>query len=123
MTADGHIVEGVLSGGEVHDIKLAPELMQDVYGVRVLADRGYDSQAFREFLRGQNCTPVIPSRGNRKEEIVYDKELYKQRGLIERIFGKIKENGRLAVRKEKSDRHFLSMIALACVRMIIKLIS
>jgi hypothetical protein len=25
----------------------------------------------------------------RKEEIVYDKEVYKKRGLIERIFGKL----------------------------------
>jgi len=74
-------------------------------------------------LESHNCTPVIPGRKSRKKQIIYDKELYKKRGLIERIFGKIKENSRLAVRKEKSDRNFLSMIALALVKIAIKIIS
>jgi transposase len=39
-------------------------------------------------------------------EIVYDREKYKNRSLIERIFGKIKENRRLTVRYEKSDINF-----------------
>jgi hypothetical protein len=38
---------------------------------------------------------TFPGRKNRKEEIVYDQEEYKKRGLIERIFGKLKENHRL----------------------------
>jgi hypothetical protein len=48
-------------------------------------------------LEGNNNLPVIPGRRNRKEQIEYDKEKYKKRGLIERIFGKLKENRRLAV--------------------------
>jgi hypothetical protein len=60
-----------------------------------MADRGYDSDKFRRELEGNNNVPVIPGRRNRKEEIVYDQGKYKKRGLIERIFGKMKENRRL----------------------------
>ncbi|MDR1129161.1 MAG: transposase [Treponema sp.] len=44
----------------------------------------------------------------------YGKEKYKKRGLIERIFGKLKENRRLAVRYEKSDINFLGFIIRVC---------
>jgi transposase len=64
----------------------------------MIADRGYDSNEYRRALEGNNNEAVIPGLRNRKEEIEYDKEKYKKRGLIERIFGKIKENRRLTVR-------------------------
>ncbi|UCM86358.1 MAG: transposase [Rickettsia endosymbiont of Culicoides impunctatus] len=44
-------------------------------------------------------------------------EKYKLRGAIERFFGKIKENRRLAVRYEKDDLSFLSFIALAAIKL------
>jgi len=49
--------------------------------------------------------------------MVYDREKYKLRGAIERFFGKIKENRRLAVRYEKDDLSFLSFIALAAIKL------
>jgi len=63
--------------------------------------------------------PVIPGRKNRKIKIEYDKVVYKKRGAIERLFGKIKENRRLAVRYDKSDIAFLSFIAIALIKLII----
>jgi hypothetical protein len=40
----------------------------------------------------------------------------KKRGLIERVFGKLKENRRLAVRYEKSDINFLGFIFIAFLK-------
>jgi hypothetical protein len=74
-----------------------PGLTADAIGCPVIRGRGHDSNEFRQYLRGNNNTPVIPGRKNRKEAIVYDGEEYKRRGVIERIVGKIKENRRLAV--------------------------
>ena len=62
---------------------------------------------------------MIPGRRNRKEAIVYDREKYKKRGLIERIFGKIKENRRLTVRYEKSDINFLGVILVAFIKIFL----
>ena len=49
---------------------------------------GYDSDPFRDVLRSQNNTPVIPGRKNRKIKIEYDKLIYKLRKRIEQFFGK-----------------------------------
>jgi transposase len=116
ITADGHIVEGFLTAGNVSDITVANRLFRDVYGCYVAEDMGYDSDAHRDFLRSQNNVPVIPGRRNRKVKIIYDKAIYKLRGRIERFFGKLKENKRLAMRYDKDDMTFLSFIALASIK-------
>jgi transposase len=110
ITSGGHLVEGFLTGGQINDVTVASELSRDIVGCAVIADRGYDSNEFRRELAGNNNEPVIPGRKNRKEVIVYDKEKYKKRGLIERLLGKVKENRRLVVRYEKSDITFLGFI-------------
>lgn len=121
LTAEGHIVEGMLTGGNISDITVANEIMSDVFGCYVVEDRGYDSDAHRDFLRSQNNVPVIPGRKNRKVKIIYDKAIYRLRGSIERYFGKLKENKRLCLRFEKEDRSFLSFIAIAAIKIFFKL--
>jgi transposase len=119
ISSGGQVVEGFLSGGNVNDIQAAPELVREVVGCAVMADRGYDSDGFRRILKGNNNEPVIPGRKNRKEEIGYDKEKYRKRSFIERIFGKIKENRRLTVRYEKSDINFLGFILVAFLKILL----
>jgi transposase len=112
----GQVMAGVLSAGNEHDATKAEELTKDIYDCYVIEDKGYDSDANRKKLEAQNNIPVIPGRKNRKIKIEYDKELYKKRNLIERVFGKIKENRRLAVRFEKSDMIFLAFITIAFLK-------
>lgn len=122
ITADGHLVEGFLTAGNVCDITVANELTKNVVGCDVLEDMGYDSDEHRCYLRSNNNTPVIPGRKNRKIPIIYDKSLYKLRRRIEIFFGKLKENKRLAMRYDKSDQSFFSFIALAAVKIFLGLI-
>jgi len=121
LTADGHIVEALLTGGNTADISVANELMADVVGCHVVEDMGYDSDAHRDFLRSQNNVPVIPGRKNRKVAIVYDKVVYALRQRIERYFGKLKENKRMATRYDKHDTAFLGFIALAAIKILLNL--
>ena len=100
-------MEGFLSGGNVNEVVAAPALVEEVIGCYVPADRGYDSDDFRRELEANNNIPVIPGRKNRREPVEYDRERYKKRSYIERLFGKIKVNLRLAVRYEKSDLEFI----------------
>jgi transposase len=118
LSAEGHLVEAMLTGGNTSDITVADDMMSDVVGCYVVEDRGYDSDAHRNFLRSQNNVPVIPGRKNRKVEIVYDKVMYKLRGGIERYFGKLKENKRLCLRFDKEDKAFLSFIAIAAIKIL-----
>ena len=113
---DGHVVDVFLTGGNKADISMAYEITEEIFGCYVLEDKGYDSDKHRISLRDKGNIPVIPGRRNRKEPIIYDEKLYKKRMSIERLFGKIKENRRLAMRFDKSDSVFLAFIALACIK-------
>ena len=53
----------------------------------LIADKGYDSDRFREALVERGIAPCIPGRANRRKPAAYDAELYKRRNLIERMFG------------------------------------
>lgn len=121
MTAEGHVVEGMLTGGQVHDITVADDLLEDVVACYVVEDMGYDSDAHRASLRANNNVPVIPGRKNRKLPVPYDKTLYRWRKNIEIFFGKIKENKRTAMRFDKLDETFLSFIALAALKTLTKI--
>jgi len=116
MSAQGHVIEALLTPGNVSDITVAPDLTEDIVGFYVAADAGYDSDPYRETLRGNNNIPVIPGRKNRIIPIEYDQAVYKLRKRIEQRFGQIKENRRLTVRYEKSDVAFLAFIAIALIK-------
>ena len=119
ISAEGHVIEGFLTAGNVSDITVAENLIADVFCCHVVLDMGYDSDPFRDVLRSQNNTPVIPGRKNRKIKIEYDKLIYKLRSRIEQFFGKLKENKRLAMRYEKSDTVFLAFFAVAIIKKLI----
>jgi transposase len=116
ISAQGHVIEGFLTPGNTSDITVAKELTAEIVGCYVAADAGYDSDPYREILRGNNNIPVIPGRKNRTEPVVYDKKIYRLRGRIEKTFGAIKEHRRLTVRYEKSDILFLAFIAMALIK-------
>ncbi|MGH8324616.1 MAG: transposase, partial [Steroidobacteraceae bacterium] len=112
-------VEGLLTGGNVHDVTIADTLFEDVVGCYVVEDMGYDSDPHRRELAANNNIPVIPGRKNRKIPIEYDKKIYKLRKRIEMFFGKIKENKRVTMRFEKLDETFLGFVALASLKIIL----
>jgi transposase len=113
ITAEEHVVEGLLTGGNVADITVADALTADVVGCYVVEDMGYDCDRHRRELEANNNIPVVPGRKNRKGVVDYDKTVYKLRKRIEMFFGKLKENRRLAVRYDKLDATFLGFIAIA----------
>ena len=62
----------------------------------LIADKGYDSDAFREALTLRGITPCIPPRAKRRTPASYCKTLYKQRLPVENMFAKLKDWRRLA---------------------------
>ena len=106
----------MLTPGNVSDISVAPILLACVSGIRhVLADKGYDCDAFRNYLRKAKIIPVIPGRNNRKRQVHYDKARYRERHLIENSNCRIKDFRRVATRYDKLAINFLSAVALATI--------
>ncbi|MBD0391041.1 transposase, partial [Wolbachia endosymbiont of Pentalonia nigronervosa] len=59
-------------------------------------------------------------RSNRKTPREYDKELYKERNLIERMFNKLKNFRRVATRYDKLAISFLSFVHIASIYLWLK---
>ena len=93
---------------------MAPELLRLAGPIRrLLADKAYDTNKLRRLLAEHGVEAVIPSIARRKPLIPYDPVLYRQRNLIERMFGRLKDFRRIATGYDKLARNFLAGIALA----------
>ena len=90
---------------------------------KVVGDKGYDTSYVRAHIREHGAEPVIPPRriwtlpgSDLLPEQCYDTKTYQKRHVIERLFGRLKENKRLATRFDKLDITFLSFIALGLMK-------
>ena len=110
----GNPLRFILTGGQQHDITQAEGLIDGYKGEYVLADKGYDSQGFRQHILEHGMTPVIPPRSNRKQPCDYDAHLYRERHLVEcfinKIKNKIKHYRRIFSRFEKLDTRYLGFL-------------
>ena len=83
----------------------------------MLADKGYDSDDVRASLLLKGILPVIPPKANRKQAINCDYRAYKDRNRVERMFGKLKQQRRIATRYDKTVLSFESFLNLAATRL------
>ncbi len=81
----------------------------------LLADKGYDADAIREELAKASVEAVIPAKSNRCIPIPHDREKYRWRNLVERLFNKLKNFRRVATRYDKTAESYLGFVALASV--------
>ena len=86
----------------------------------VLADKGYDADYVIEAIEGIGAIAVIPPKSNRKTPREYDKEIYKERNLIERLFNKLKNFRRVATRYDKTALSFMSFLNIAAIYLWLK---
>jgi transposase len=101
----------VLTPGNTADCVMAEACVSLIPGVtKLLADKGYDTNAFRAFLKDNDIKAVIPGKSNRKKRIRHDKEAYKGRNVVERCFCRLKDFRRIATRYDKLARNFFSAI-------------
>ena len=103
----------ILTPGQSGDVKSGPALIEGMKAKGVIADKGYDSNAFRELISTSGMEAVIPSNRSRKILIPHDKDLYRTRNRIERCFNKLKHFRRIATRFDRVDAHFMSFLHLA----------
>ncbi|MEJ5020981.1 IS5 family transposase [Ochrobactrum vermis] len=113
-----------LTVGETADCKAYDTLISlpEQAPQALLADKGYDADAIRNDLASRNIEPVIPGRANRRVKIEYDRTLYKQRNLIERMFGRLKINRAIATRYDQLAESFISMVHIATPRYWLKFV-
>ena len=110
----------ILTGGQVADCKQALALLDGLTAEAVLADKGYDADYIVETVGNIGATVVIPPKSNRRIQREYDKNLYKERNIVERMFNKLKHFRRIATRYEKTATSFMAFLNLAAIWLWLK---
>ncbi|MFB8831245.1 IS5 family transposase [Azotobacter sp. CWF10] len=105
----------IVTEGQAADISQAIPLMAGIATSALLADKGYDANPLLAWLKERQIQAVIPARRNRIEQRSCDWHLYKERHVIECLFGKLKHYRRITTRYEKRASHFKGMLAFAAV--------
>ena len=78
-------------------------------------DRAYEDNETRHVAETLGFTPVVPPRQTRREPWAYDRQLYKRRNEVERLFRRLKGFRRIFTRFEKLDVLFLGFIVFALI--------
>ena len=81
----------------------------------LIMDRAYEDNATRQLALDLGFAPVVPPKSNRTDPWEYNKELYKRRNEVERLFRRLKGFRRIFSRFEKLDVIFLGFIVFALI--------
>lgn len=113
----GNLVRFELLPGNRYDtIGVAP-LIDGISFDAMIADKAFDSNWIIDEMNERGAKIIISQRPQRNTPLNIDLEMYKWRHLIENFFAKLKEFKAIALRCEKTDRNFASMI-YACAAVI-----
>ena len=82
---------------------------------RLIADKAYDAESFRNWLKDHRIKAVIPSTASRRIPYPIDRKAYRRRNVIERLFCKLKNWRRIATRYDRLARNYIAAIAFVAV--------
>ncbi len=110
----------IVAPGQRNDITQAEALLEGFEADYVLADKGYDGKTAVDAVKKAGAIPVISSRKYSKQPRHIDAQLYKERNIIERFFGYLKQFRRVATRYDKHIQNYLGFVKIAAIAVWIK---
>ena len=108
----GNLVRFVLLPGHRFDTVGVAPLIQNLEFGALLGDRAFDSNAIIADLDRRGAKVFISQHPRRTRPRQIDVEIYRWRHLIENFFCKFKRFKRVAMRSEKTDLSFATIIHL-----------
>jgi transposase len=83
---------------------------------RLIADKAYDAQSLRDWLKSRRVIATIPATVIRTVPYKHSRIAYRRRNRVERVFGHLKNWRRVATRYDRLACNYLAAVALAaCV--------
>ena len=106
----------LLSPGNINDMTMAKAVI-DAAGpfTRLIADKGYDTNAIRTLIATRGAEAVIPPTAQRRTPVAYDRKAYRARNLVERLWCRLKDWRRVATRYDKLAANYLSSALIAAI--------
>lgn len=92
----------------------------------IAGDKGYRANWIDEMFLEMGITPVIPSKTNEDRDargIEFDTERYRDRNIVERLIGWLKECRCVFARFEKTAINFCGMIKMAFIQRYLKILA
>ena len=124
--SESQVLGVILSGGQEGDAPVGEEMLGEVLARKEIkavgADRAYDSDTIRAMIAAAGKEAVIPPRSNRTKPPAYDKQKYKGRNKVERLFNRLKGYRGVATRYDKLAAMFLGGTLAALLAVSLKCI-
>lgn len=134
---NGHPLSFALTAGQSHETTVLLDVLQkadtelhDLDGnpvawpLSLAGDMAYRGEWIDELLMGLGIRPVVPSKSNeiRGSRLVeFNRPEYRDRNIIERLIGWLKECRRIFSRYEKTAINYAGMIKMAFIQRYLKL--
>jgi len=117
--AEGLPIAVVITPGQEHDLNAYPALMEEIDDdpEQLLGDKGYDSDAVRQDAAERGTLALIPTKRNRKVQLIVDRAIYALRNRIERMINRLKNSRRIATRYDKLIESFSAFVLLSAIRL------
>jgi len=123
----GKPITFLLTPGQQHELSVAEQLMEQgavrcrkkgrprLHPKRVAGDKGYSSRKYRQYLRQHGMRITIPRKKNEHRTGPFDRQVYRQRNQVERIFNRLKQFRRIATRYDKRGTSYAAMVTIAMI--------
>lgn len=118
------VLDDVLIGADRQLIDAAGEAV--AWPVALAGDKGYRADWIDAYLLALGIAPVIPSKANEHRDTratTFDREAYRDRNIVERLIGWLKEYRRIFSRFEKTAKNYGGMIKMAFIQRYLRLIA
>lgn len=133
---EGHPLHFHLTPGQAHESVVFDTLLEqadasllDAQGepiawpLALAGDKGYRAEWIDEYLLELDILPVIPCKESDNQEtrlIEFDRHAYRQRNIVERLIGWLKESRRIFSRFEKTAKNFGGMLKMAFIQQYLR---
>jgi transposase len=108
-----------LSPGQAHDAPEGRKLLELIgeitFSVFLLMDRAYEGNATQALAETLGYHPVVPPKISRIDPWEYDREMYRRRNEVERLFRRLKGFRRVFTRFDKLDVMYLAFVHFAFI--------
>lgn len=128
----GHPLHFELTAGQAHEASAFDAVMAGAdaalidadgepiaWPVALAGDKGYRAAWIDDYLLELDITPVIPSKAGQERDarpVAFDRDAYRDRNIVERLIGWLKECRRVFSRFEKTAKNFAGMVRLAFIQ-------
>ncbi|VAW11223.1 hypothetical protein MNBD_BACTEROID03-2552 [hydrothermal vent metagenome] len=113
-----------ITGGGVADIKAGLSLIGETEfagaNTWIAMDKGYSAYITLETCEKKGLIAVVPPKTSHKKPWKYHRWIYAYRNEIERLFGRLKQYRRVAMRFDKLARRYAAFVSLAIICRFLK---